>query len=144
VASAGRRIDRAFTSFARQHSITILRVALGIVFVWFGVLKVTGHSPVEDLVIATVPWAPEDYVVTGLGIYEIAIGLGLLAAILLRVVLILFWLQLFGTFLVLVMHPSLAFQGGNPFLLTVEGEFVVKNIVLIAAGLVVASTVRGR
>jgi uncharacterized membrane protein YkgB len=49
-----------------------------------------------------------------------------------------------GTFLVLVVRPDIAFQAGNPFLLTTEGEFVVKNLVLIAGGLVVGSTVRKR
>lgn len=68
-------------------------------------------------------------------------GLGLLFGVALRVVLFLFWLQLAGTFLVLVVRPDLAFQGGNPFLLTTLGEFVIKNLVLIAAGLVVGSAV---
>ena len=44
-----------------------------------------------------------------------------------------------GTFLVLVMHPEVAFQDGNPFLLTVEGEFVIKNLVLLSAALVIGS-----
>jgi hypothetical protein len=59
-----------------------------------------------------------------------------------RLILLLFWLQMAGTFLVLVLQPDVAFQGGNPLLLTTEGEFVIKNLVLITAGLVVGSTVR--
>jgi len=47
--------------------------------------------------------------------------------------------HLCGTFLVLVMEPELAFQNGNPLLLTTIGEFVVKNLVLISAALVLAS-----
>ena len=47
-----------------------------------------------------------------------------------------------GTFLVLVVKPEIAFQGGNPLLLTTEGEFVIKNLVLIAAGLVVGGSVQ--
>jgi hypothetical protein len=53
-----------------------------------------------------------------------------------------FWAQMAGTFLVLIVHPSLSFQEGNPLLLTVEGEFVIKNLVLMAAGLVVGSQAR--
>jgi uncharacterized membrane protein YkgB len=53
-----------------------------------------------------------------------------------------FFLQMAGTFLVFVMRPDVAFQDGNPLLLTVEGEFVVKNLILMAAGLVVGSSIR--
>ncbi len=77
-----------------------------------------------------------------MGALEAAIGLGLLFRVALRVVLLLFWLQMGGTFLVLVMQPERAFQGLNPLLLTTEGEFVVKNLVLICAGLVVGATAR--
>ncbi len=76
-----------------------------------------------------------------LGLWEIAIGSGLLFGVALRLVLLLFWLQLAGTFMVLVLRPEIAFQEGNPFLLTTEGEFVIKNLVLISAGLAVGSTV---
>jgi uncharacterized membrane protein YkgB len=47
--------------------------------------------------------------------------------------------QLIGTFLVFLLHPEVAFQDGNPLKLTVEGEFVVKNLVLLAAAMVVGS-----
>lgn len=51
-----------------------------------------------------------------------------------------FALQMAGTFLVLVLLPDVAFQDGNYLLLTVEGEFVVKNLVLLSAGMVVGAT----
>ena len=70
------------------------------------------------------------------------VGLGLLFGIALRFTLFLFWLQPAGTFLVLIFRPDIAFQHGNPLLLTTEGEFVIKNLVLIAGGLVVGSTVQ--
>jgi hypothetical protein len=62
--------------------------------------------------------------------------------VLLRLTLALFWLQMAGTFVSLVVLPERAFQDGNPLLLDVTGEFIVKNLVLIAAGLVIGSTVR--
>ena len=105
-------------------------------------LKVIGRSPVTDLVARTVFWISPEFFVPFLGIWEIVVGLGLLFGMALRLILLLFWLQLAGTFLVLVMRPEVAFQGGNPLLLTVEGEFVIKNLVLIASGLVIGSTVR--
>jgi len=140
--SLAARIDEALISLMRLHGARILRLALGVVFVWFGALKIMGRSPVADLVAATVYWVSPTWFVPLLGWWEVVVGLGLLAGIALRLTLLLFWLQLAGTFLVLVLRPDLAFQSGNPLLLTVAGEFVVKNLVLIAAGLVIGSTVR--
>ena len=135
------RIDAWMVRFLRTHGVRALRIALAIIFIWFGLLKVLGRSPVADLVAQTVYWVSSNFFVQFLGIWEIVVGLGLLFGVALRVVLFLFWLQLAGTFLVLVVRPDLAFQGGNPFLLTTLGEFVIKNLVLIAAGLVVGSAV---
>jgi uncharacterized membrane protein YkgB len=81
-------------------------------------------------------------VVPVLGVWEIIVGIGLIVPVALRLTLLLFWLQMAGTFLVLVVPPDLAFKAGNPLLLTTEGEFVIKNLVLIAAGLVIGSQVR--
>lgn len=128
--------------FMSTHGIWTLRICLGLVFFWFGLLKVIGKSPVAGLVAQTVYWIPAEIFLPLLGIWEMVVGAGLLLAIALWLTLFLFWLQMAGTFLVLVLRPEIAFQGGNPLLLTTEGEFVVKNLVLIAAGLVVGGTVQ--
>ena len=144
-AAARRRfdaVDERVAGWMERWGVTVLRIALGVVFVWFGVLKVIGKSPVEELVRETAYFLPGDFVVPAIGVWEIIIGLGLLFPVALRLTLLMFWAQMAGTFLVLVLHPSLSFQDGNPLLLTVEGEFVIKNLVLIAAGLVIGSQVR--
>ena len=110
-------------------------------FVWFGLLKVLDVSPVADLVARTVYWFDPGVVVPALGAFEVVVGILLIANRFLRVALALFAAQMLGTFSVLLLLPNVAFQDGNPFLLTVEGEFVVKNVVLIAAGMVVGSRV---
>jgi len=138
------RIDRTITSALRRWSLPALRVSLGIVFVWFGALKVFGVTPVADLVADTVYWFDPDWVVPVLGWAEMVVGVGLIFGVWLRAVLALFVAQMAGTFLVLVVQPDVAFTDGNPLLLTVEGEFVVKNLVLLSAGLVIGATVRGR
>ena len=135
------RIDTAVVAFLREHALTALRLALAVVFIWFGALKVAGRSPVYDLVADTVFFLPGSFVVPAFGVLEIAIGAGLLLGVGLRVVLLLFLLQMAGTFLVFVTQPGESFQEGNPLLLTTTGEFVLKNIVLIAAGLAVGATV---
>jgi len=136
------KLDQGMIWFMSTLGIWILRVCLVIVFFWFGLLKVIGKSPVAELVAQTVYWVSPEAFVPFLGIWEMVVGLGLLFAVALRLTLFLFWLQMAGTLLVLVLRPDIAFQGGNPLLLTAEGEFVIKNLVLIAAGLVVGGTVR--
>lgn len=136
------RIDRKVIGFMSSYAILIIRLSLGIVFVWFGLLKVMGVSPVFDLASNIVYWLPSELFVPLLGIWEMAIGVGLVSGKALRLILSLLFLQLAGTFLVLIILPEAAFQGGNPLFLTTEGEFVIKNLVLIAAGLAVGGTVR--
>lgn len=136
-----KRLDRNMIAFMTAYGTRLLRVALAVTFIWFGALKVVGRSPVGDLVAQTVYWLPPAFFVPFLGWWEVVVGIGLLFGVALRLVLLLFWLQMAGTFLVLVLRPGLAFQTGNPFFLTVIGEFVIKNLVLIAAGLVIGSTV---
>jgi hypothetical protein len=75
-------------------------------------------------------------------VFETLVGVGLLLGRGLRLVLALFVLQMMGTFLVLVAQPDIAFQDGNPLMLTTEGEFVVKNLVLLSAGLMIGSRLR--
>lgn len=123
------------------HGTTVLRMALGTVFVWFGALKLIGRSPVTGLVTDTIPWIEPEPLILGLGLLELAVGIGLMAGRLMRLVLALFWLQMGGTLLVPILLPHVTFQGGNPLLLTTEGEFIVKNLVLLAAGIVLGGTV---
>ncbi|MGQ0572485.1 MAG: DoxX family membrane protein, partial [Armatimonadota bacterium] len=98
----------------RDYGILLLRVALAITFIWFGALKIIGRSPVADLVAATVYWVKPEVFIPLLGVWEVVVGAGLIARVAVRLVLLLFWLQMAGTFLVLIAHPELAFQSGNP------------------------------
>ena len=136
------RTDRVMVRFMDTYGAELLRVSVAVVFIWFGLLKLAGRSPVYDLVARTVYWVSPEAFVPLLGVWEVAIGMGLLFRFALRLTLFLFWLQLAGTLLVLVLRPDIAFQYGNPLLLTAEGEFVIKNLVLIAAGLVIGATVQ--
>ena len=136
-----RNIDRHVTDWLSRWSIPLLRISLGVVFLWFGLLKVFDVTPVTDLVAATVYWVDPDWFVPLLGVAEVLIGLALVFRVALRPALALFAVQMAGTFLVLIIQPEVAFRDGNPLLLTVEGEFVVKNLVLLSAGLVIGSTV---
>jgi putative oxidoreductase len=136
------RWERRVAITLRPVSLGVLRISLGLVFAWFGALKLADASPVGDLVARTVPWFDRSWFVPTLGAIEIALGFALLAGRFLTTVSVMLVVHLGGTFAVLVMQPRLAFRHNDPFLLTTVGEFVVKNIVLIAAGLVLASRLR--
>jgi uncharacterized membrane protein YkgB len=136
------RLDRRVASWMASRGPTLLRWALGIVFIWFGALKLfAGASPAEALVKRTVYWFDPDWFFPLLGVWEIAIGAGLLARPLIRLAILLLLLQMPGTFLPLVVVPEACWVR-FPFVLTLEGQYIVKNLVLIAAALVVGGTVR--
>ena len=141
MSNALARFDETAVSLARRYGVLTLRIALGVVFIWFGALKVADVSPVADLVADIVPILSERASVLTVGIMELVVGLGLIVGLAIRLTLGLFFAQMLGTFLVLVLRPGLSFYGGNPFRLTVLGEFVVKNLVLLTAGLVVAGSI---
>ena len=71
-------------------------------------------------------------------IKEIAIGLCLLYTTFIRAGLFLLALQMPGTFLPLILLPEVCFVN-FPFDLTLEGQYIVKNLVLIGAAIVVGS-----
>ena len=122
-----------------RSSLLALRASLGVVFIWFGALKVANVTPVAALVAGTVPWVDPAWFVPLLGTVEVVVGVALIAGRRLTVVSFVLVAHLTGTLLVFVMEPQVAFEHGNPLLLTTVGEFVMKNVVLISAGLVLAS-----
>jgi len=135
------RVDGVVIPFLRRWGIPTLRISLAVVFVWFGALKVVGVSPVVDLVASTVYWVDPDWFVPALGVVEVLVGAGLAARLGLRLVLFVLALQMLGTFLVFALLPDVTFQDGNPLKLTIEGEFVLKNLVLLAAAMVVGASI---
>ena len=144
-------IDVRLTRWMSRHGIRLLRYAIGVVFVWFGALKlVPGLSPAEDLVRATTPFVDGDLFLPILAVWEIAIGALLLFRPTVRAALLLLALQMPGTFLPFVVLPEVCFTTWpltSPLdlaALTMEGQYIVKNIVLVTAALVVGATVRER
>lgn len=131
--------EYALATFAHRFGLPALRVTLAITFLWFGALKITNTTPVGDFVAGTVDWIPGvdgAWFVPFLGVVEVLLGLALLLNRGQRAVLPLLFAHLVGTFLALVTQPDVTFQGGNPLMLTTEGEFVIKNLILLSAVLV--------
>ena len=141
-------LDIQLTQWLARHAVRILRLSLGIIFLWFGALKlVPGWSPAEGLAIKTITALsfgsiPPGMIPPLLGIWECLIGIGLLTGWNLRATLLLLAVQMPGTLTPLLLFPSECFTIA-PIALTLEGQYIIKNLVLIAGAMVIGSTVRG-
>lgn len=131
-----KEFDSLLIQRLNNWSLPVLRVSLGIVFIWFGALKPFGDSPANEVITKTIYWFDPDIFIPILGYWEMLIGICLLYTPLIRVGLFLLALQMPGTFLPLVLRPEICFID-VPFNLTLEGQYIVKNLVLIGAAMVV-------
>jgi uncharacterized membrane protein YkgB len=139
------KADELISSFMRRWGVTALRVSLGVIFIWFGILKPLGVSAAIPLVKATTSWMPlfgPDGWVNIIGWWEVAIGLFFLFKKTIRIAIALLAMQMAGTFLPLFILPEITFQEGLiPYAPTLEGQYIIKNLMIISAALVVGGTV---
>ncbi|MCH7660926.1 MAG: hypothetical protein IH933_10220 [Euryarchaeota archaeon] len=133
--------DAVIAGWMDRWGLRLLRYSIGIVFVWFGALKPLGLSPAAELVANTVYVVSPELFVPVLGIWEVLIGLCLLYRPLIRLGILLLFVQMPGTFLPLLLLPEVTFVQ-FPYALTIEGQYIIKNLVMIGAALVVGATVR--
>lgn len=141
-------IDARLTQWMARYGIVVLRVALGVVFFWFGVIKFfPGLSPAQELATRTIDiltfgLVPQEIGLALLATLECAIGLGLISGRFIRLTLLLLAFQMLGTVSPLFLFPGEAFVQ-FPYAPTLEGQYIIKNLVLVSAGLVIGATVRG-
>jgi uncharacterized membrane protein YkgB len=140
------RLDRRISASMRRWGTPAMRLALAVIFVWFGILKPLGLSPAADLVRASVTWlpffSPDDWVAI-IGWWEVAIGLTFLGRRTARVAIALLAVQMVGAFLPLFLLPEVTFQPGRaPWALTLEGQYIVKNVLIVAAAMALGGRVR--
>jgi len=135
------KIDSAIAQWMECNGRFFLRISLGIIFIWFGVLKPLGLSPAQALITKTVYWFDPALFIPILGWWEIIIGICLLFRPLVRLGILLLFLQMSGTILPLFILPDVCFKQ-IPFVLTLEGQYIIKNLILISAAIVVGGTVR--
>ena len=141
------RIDVRITAWMADWSLTILRFGLGVIFVWFGALKLfPGLSPAETLVRNTIYFFDPDFFLPILAIWEMLIGMGFLVGLFTRrfqrLTILLLFLQMPGTALPLFILPDVCWTS-FPFGLTIEGQYIIKNLTIIGSALVLGATVRG-
>ena len=141
-------IDVRITATLARWGVPVLQFGLGIVFLWFGALKFfPGASPAEALAARTIEVMSFGLIgpsvsLPVLAVWESLIGLGLLTGRYLRATLFLLALQMLGTLTPLLFFPDETFSI-FPFAPTLEGQYIIKNVVLIGAAMVVGATVRG-
>ncbi|MFP5342124.1 MAG: DoxX family protein [Candidatus Limnocylindria bacterium] len=142
------RLDRRIATLMAEHGLLILRIALGVVFLWFGALKFFPDlSPAQDLAARTIDLltlgiVPPSFALPALAAWEVAIGVGLLVGRWMRAVLLLLFVQMLGTITPLILFPTETWTQ-FPIAPTLEGQYILKNMVLIAAAIVLGGTVRG-
>jgi len=142
------RVDRRITSFMARYATDSLRFSLGVTFLWFGALKFfPGLSPAENLATATIErltfgYIPPAVSIKGLALWETVIGIGLISGLYLRATLLLLFMQMLGTLTPLILFPNETFIR-IPYAPPLEGQYIIKNLVLISGGLAVGATVRG-
>ena len=142
------RLDTNLPRWMARDGVILLRVSLGIVFLWFGVLKFFPNlSPAQELATRTmdaltVGMVPPAVCLPVLAAWECLIGIGLLSGIFMRATLLLMFVQMVGTITTMFLFPNEVFLR-FPYAPTLEGQYIIKNLVLISAGVVIGATVRG-
>lgn len=139
-------IDRADIRISEgmdRYCQPLMRYSIALIFIWFGVLKPLGMSPEAELIRRTVYWVSPQIFLPVLGWWEVTIGLCLLFRPLIRIALLLLLLQLPGTMMPLILLPEICFAH-PPFGLSLEGQYIVKNIFLVSAAFMIGGKVRAQ
>lgn len=137
------RADIRISEGMDKYCQPLMRYSIAFIFIWFGVLKPLGMSPEEELIKRTVYWVSPHLFLPVLGWWEVTIGLCLLYRPLIRIALLLLLLQLPGTMLPLILLPEICFTH-PPFGLSLEGQYIVKNIFLVSAAFMIGGKVRAQ
>jgi len=131
----------------QKKSPLLLRWSVGIIFLWFGALKFFhGASPAESLAVDTIRlltfgWFSDAFIINSLALWEVVVGLGLITGLFLREIILLLFLQMLGTLTPIFLFPDEVFVK-IPFLLTLEGQYIVKNLVLMSAGIAIGGSLK--
>lgn len=131
-------IDQYIARWMSRWSTPALRISFAIIFIWFGILKPFDISSAESLLKATVVWLPfgsPDFWLIVIGWWEVTIGVTFLFERTTKIAIGLLFLQMFGTFLPLIMLPDITFQNGNILTPSLEGQYIIKNVLIISAAL---------
>lgn len=130
-------IDALLIQTFRRYGHRVHRISLGILYVWFGLLKPLGHETATSLLAHTIYWGDPDVMVLVLGWWEVLIGLSLIIRPFVRVAVFLLAVRVPGTLLAFLLVPEVLFVA-FPFAPTPEGQYLIKDLTLFFATLAIA------
>ena len=134
------RINIRISQFSAKWGVLFLRYSIGLIFIWFGGLKFFNLSPAEELVASTMNWIPPKVLIPTLALWEVIIGITMYIRPLLKVSIFLLLMQMVGTFFPLFILPKVCFID-IPFVPTLEGQYIIKNVIIISAALVIGGSI---
>lgn len=135
------RVDHAVSAWMASYGHLIERVGLSIIFLWFGLLKVQGHESATSIIAKTVYLSSPKVMVPLLGFWEALIGVCFLFRRLVRAAIVLLLLRIVGSVVALIVKPDECFVA-FPWIPTIQGQYLIKDIALFGAALVIGATVR--
>lgn len=134
-------LDSQLIAFCKKHFLGLARLSIFVVYFWFGILKVFGHSPASSLVQSlfekTIPFMSFSLFLILFGIFEMIIGVLFLIKGMERLAIVLLILHMITTIMPLFVLPATTWTG---FMVpTLEGQYIIKNILIIACAMVVGA-----
>lgn len=138
------QLDHYIADFMKRWGHFAIRLSFAVIFIWFGILKPFGLSAAEPLVLKTVAWLPffsAKMWVSIIGWWEVIIGITFLFKATTRIAIGLLFLQMGGTFLPLFILPDITFQQNHFLLPTMEGQYIIKNLMIISGAMVIGGRI---
>lgn len=134
-----RKIDKALIPVMKRLGHRTERYLLAIVFIWFGLLKILGETSASSIIAKSIYWFEPEIIIPILGVWEIFMGASLLFNFTLRFAILLLFIRLPGTLLAFHYHFYECFSG-SIFLPTIQGQYLIKELTLVGAALVIGSS----
>lgn len=135
------KFDSKIINVCTACNSSFARIALFIVFFWFGILKVVTESPanplVDSLLQQTLPFLTFEQFIFWFGLFEVVIGILFLIPRAERIALLFLAVHMITTLGPLVLLPEMTWAA--PFVPTLEGQYIIKNVVIIALAIGIAS-----
>ena len=136
-----KKFDRWLIALFLRYAHRLHRISLGVLFIWFGLLKPLGHKTTTSILAHTIYWGEPESIVVILGWWEVAIGVCLLVRPFVRVAVLLLTIRLPGVILAFVLKPEVCFFS-FPFAPTPEGQYLIKDLVIFIATLAIVGSTR--
>lgn len=138
-----KKFDHWLIATSLRYAHWLHRISLGVLFIWFGLLKPLGHKTTTSILAHAVYWGDPETIVLILGWWEVAIGVCLLIRPLVRVAVLLLVIRLPGIILAFVLKTEICFYS-FPFAPTPEGQYLIKDLVIFIATLAIAGSLRDK